>query len=312
MSSEDTIPVPVTILGGFLGSGKTSLLNRALRNPGGRRIAVVVNELGEIGLDGALVEGGESFVELDNGCLCCALNEDLVTTLGEIGEVEGLDHVMIETTGIADPLPIGHAVTRAELGARFRLDALVTAVDCLNLERAMETAEEPDLQIRRADMCVLTKTDIADADQVSRIEARVAELAPQARVIRSDHEGLIELLLDAKLEGGSSASRQTIEETERHRHHGFSTLSVDVGDRGTIRLAFEDFLEFLPPEIYRAKGIVKIEGEPGRLIFHVVGGRVDYWHEPGRGGPGQLVFIGKKFDKDSLREEVESLFEVIS
>ncbi|MCA9323343.1 MAG: GTP-binding protein, partial [Planctomycetes bacterium] len=122
----------------------------------------------------------------------------------------------------------------------------------------------------------------------------------------------LELILDAKLEGGSSAPRQELTAADRHRHHGFDSLSIDVGDGSTIRLAFEEFLEFLPRAIYRAKGIVKIDGEPGRVVFHVVGGRVDYWHEPARGGTGQLVFIGKGFDRKGLEEEVRNLFEVVT
>lgn len=310
-SSATPEPVPVTIIGGFLGSGKTTLLNRLLHENHGRRLAVIVNELGEIGLDGSLIEGGEAFVELDNGCLCCALNEDLVTTLAEIGKEPDLDQVMIETTGIADPLPIGHAVTRAELGERFRLDALVTLVDVLNLEKAMAEASEPDLQIRRADLCVLTKTDLAAPEDVERIRSLIRERAPHVRILDAADKGFLDFLLDTRAADlMSSPSRST--PTESHAHHaghGFETLSLDMGERGTIRLAFEEFLEFLPEQVYRAKGIVKLDGEPGRLIFHVVGGRVEFWQEPGLSGPSRLVFIGKGLEGERLREEVQGLFE---
>lgn len=298
------VPVPVTIIGGFLGSGKTTLLNRILRGDHGRRVAVVVNELGEIGLDAELIEGGESFVELDNGCLCCALNEDLVITMGELGRRPDIDHVVIETTGVADPLPIGHGVTRPELNDRFRLDALVTTVDCKHLEKAMETAEEPTLQIRRADVVILTKLDLVSDEEADRVESIVRENNPHARILRGDDETTIDIILDLAIERVLPA----IEHDDLHRHHGFQSLSVDVGDGSTIRLAFEEFLEFLPGEIYRSKGIVRIDGEPGRLVFHTVGGRVDLWHEPEEGGPGRLVFIGKGLDTKALETEVRELF----
>lgn len=298
------VPVPVTIIGGFLGSGKTTLLNRVLRGSHGRRVAVVVNELGEIGLDAELIEGGESFVELDNGCLCCALNEDLVITMGELGRRPDLDHVLIETTGVADPLPIGHGVTRPELHDRFRLDALVTTVDCINLEESMTRAEEPTLQIRRADVVILTKLDLASEADAARIEALVHELNPHARILRGDDDATLGILLDLAVE----RDLPEMTDADRHRHHDFQTLSVDVGEGSTIRLAFEEFLEFLPGEVYRSKGIVRIDGEPGRLVFHTVGGRVDLWHEPEEGGPGRLVFIGKGLDRAALESDVRELF----
>ena len=300
--------VPVTIIAGFLGSGKTTLLNRVLRGDHGKKVAVIVNELGEIGLDGSLIEGGESFVELDNGCLCCALNEDLTITMAEIGKREDLDHVLIETTGVADPLPIGHGVTRPDLEDRFRLDALVTTVDCLHLEEAMLQAEEPALQIRRADVVLLTKCDVAGAEKVAKITAIVESENPHARILRGDRSESLELILDAGLDAAPRVASMEADEEDRGRHHGFDTLSVAVGEQGTIRLAFEEFLEFLPATVYRSKGIVRIDGEPGRVVFHTVGGRVDFWHDPERGGPGQLVFIGKGLDTVALKEEVQSLF----
>ena len=329
--------VPITIVSGFLGSGKTTVLNRALSGDHGKKIAVLVNEIGEIGLDASLIEGGESFVELDNGCLCCALNEDLVITLAEIGKRDDLDQVLIETTGIADPLPIGHSVTRTELGGRYRLDALVSTVDALNVEAAL-ASDEGSQQIRRADVLLITKLDLVDEAREKIVRDRLTAENPHARVMEASDPAALTMLLDAGLDGASLLSAGGGDEAG-HRHddghahgdhghdhdhadghdhdhdghhhpprHGFDTVAVQVGDRPTIRFAFEQFLEELPKEVYRSKGIVRIDGERGRLVFHTVGGRVDLWHEPERSDAGVLVFIGRGLSTQALRDEVLDLF----
>jgi G3E family GTPase len=332
--------IPVTVVSGFLGSGKTTLLNRLLKTHHGKKLAVVVNEMGEVGVDGALLTGGARFVELDNGCLCCALNTDLVQTLGEIGERPEIEQVIIETTGVADPLPIGHAVMRHELKGRFRLDALVTTVDALNVERSIAEAAEAALQIRRADICLMTKCDLVDRRRRAEVRALIETHNPYTRILRSDEPDALPLLLDAHIEGelalfrkdddpigatptndddhvpanGECAAHDHGPECEHlhtpgaNRHHGFKSISFRMGDRSTLRLMFQEFLEQLPRGVYRSKGIVRIEGEAGRLIFHTVGGRVDFWHDSESREPGRIVLIGRDFPLETMREEVESLF----
>jgi G3E family GTPase len=120
--------IPVTIVGGFLGSGKTTRVNALLREPRGRRIAVVLNEVGEVGIDGARLAAAEEFVELDGGCICCALNADLEATLGRLRARGGFDHLVVETTGIADPLPVAWTFERPGLREGYRVDAVATIV----------------------------------------------------------------------------------------------------------------------------------------------------------------------------------------
>ncbi|RYE85830.1 MAG: GTP-binding protein, partial [Oxalobacteraceae bacterium] len=145
-------PIAATVLTGFLGSGKTTLLNALLAAPHGLRLAVIVNEFGAIGVDGALLQGDAQFVELDNGCLCCALNAELNDTLLALRDRGGFDHVIVETTGLADPLPVAWAFTKPGLSQCFRVDAIVTVVDAINGPHATALAPEAGVQVERADV----------------------------------------------------------------------------------------------------------------------------------------------------------------
>ncbi len=299
-------PIPATVVSGFLGSGKTTLLNRLLAAPHGRRIAVIVNEFGEVGIDGSLVAGGERFVELDNGCLCCVLNADLVELLAELGRRDDIDHLFVETTGIADPLPVGWAFSRPQLAGRFRLDCLVTVADCLNLEEA-EASPEGRRQLERADLLLVAKGDLADPERRAAVEGRLAALNPAAPRFPADDPAAHALLLDARLAGGFAA----VAAAEGHHHgaaHGFEAVAVEVGTRAADRDALEDFLEALPPEVYRAKGIVRVAGEAEWLVFHRVATRLETDFLEGHEGGGALVFIGRGLDGAALRREVEALF----
>ncbi|MCB9834312.1 MAG: GTP-binding protein [Planctomycetes bacterium] len=296
--------IAVTILTGFLGSGKTSLVNRILREDHGRRVAVLVNELGEIGLDGALLDGEGAFVELDNGCICCALSEDLPVTLDEMARRGDLDQVVIETTGVADPGPVALAIGRPEIADRFRLDAVIATADVINLEQSLAEHVEALAQIRRADLVVLTKCDLVDEGVIAAARARVAIENGRARILRGDEAAVGSVVLAPEVD------RPFVQPlfSAMPRGHDFKSVALRLGTRGTIRLAFEEFLAELPSGVWRGKGIVPIEGERGRLVFHVVGSRRELHHDPHRDDEGALVFIGKDFDEEMLREELDCLF----
>ncbi len=181
--------VPVSILTGFLGSGKTTLLNRILSEEHGKRIAVVENEFGEVGIDQALViNADEEIFEMSNGCICCTVRGDLIRVLGNLMKRrDKFDYVLVETTGLADPGPVAQTFFMDdEIRAEYALDGIVTLVDAAHIEQQLGRSDESTEQIAFADVLVLNKTDLVDGDRLDRLETRLREMNRMARVIRSE------------------------------------------------------------------------------------------------------------------------------
>src|SRR5437764_1360801 len=180
--------LPVSLITGFLGSGKTTLLKRLLRDPGMNRAAVIINEFGEVGIDHELLaSSSESMTLLSNGCLCCTLRTDLQETLRELfikrraGEVIDFDRVLVEMTGLADPIPVLHTLrTDGLLGAQYRLNGIVTLVDAVNGIGQLDTMPEAVKQAAVADRIVITKIDVADDETVARLQERLRAMNPFA------------------------------------------------------------------------------------------------------------------------------------
>ena len=298
----------VTILTGFLGSGKTTLLNHLLRSVVGTKTAVILNEFGEAGIDGLTVDTqnpGQRYAELDNGCLCCALNEDLERTLRELLSAGDFDRLLIETTGIADPLSVAWTFLRPGLSDAYRVDAIVTVVDCANLPAIVDQYVEVREQLECANLLVLNKLDLVEdgGEACAAIVGKHNRLAPLLRA----ESGRV----DPGLVLGQPLSELVLEARSfAHKHPSFETWLFQT-DQRIDRDALEDFLYEIPPQVYRLKGLVHLSGSSSRTLVHWVAGRFDLHVDAGvpdlagSAGPeksSRIVFIGQSLDRGKLSQ----------
>ncbi len=185
---NNTQKVPVTILTGFLGSGKTTLLNRILSEEHGKRIAVIENEYGEVGIDqGLVINADEEVFEMSNGCICCTVRGDLIRVLGNLMKRrDKFDYVLVETTGLADPGPVAQTFFMDdEIRSEFSLDGIVTLVDAAHIDQQLGRSDESSEQVAFADVLVLNKTDLVSDESLDILEARLRDMNRMARVVRS-------------------------------------------------------------------------------------------------------------------------------
>ena len=309
-------PIPVTILTGFLGAGKTTLLNYILRQQHGYRFAVIVNEVGKIGIDGALIEKTEDdILELSNGCLCCTVRKDLVKGVQNLVKKGGFDYLLIETTGIADPGPVAQTFLNIpQLQQLVRLDSIITVVDAEQIEKQMADSETAREQIAMADFLLVNKTDLVDEPHLVRVEKMARELNPHATVFRTSQSqaNLKELLdmhafdLDRKLE----ADPEFLNELRARHHHDIQSFSFEF-ERPMVIEKFELFVQELSEKekVFRSKGFLAVAGNPRRAIFHGVNNRFtimwDRLWEKGEPRRSQIVIIGKALDEARLRAQLE-------
>ncbi len=213
--------VPVTIITGFLGSGKTTLLNHILQNQQGIKTAVLVNEFGEIGIDNDLIVAtGEDMVELNNGCICCTINEDLVNAVHKVlARSEQIDYLVVETTGVADPLPVALTFLGTELRDVTRLDSIITLVDAANFSLDLFNSEAAQSQITYGDIILLNKTDLVDEADADLLEVRLRDMKEGARIIRTTKS---QVSLPMILSVGLFESDKYLADPSKHDDHGHS------------------------------------------------------------------------------------------
>lgn len=326
--------LPVTIITGFLGSGKTTLLNYILSNQQGLKTAVLVNEFGEIGIDNELiVTTSDDMVELNNGCVCCTINNDLVEAVYKILERQDkIDYLVVETTGLADPLPVALTFLGTELRDMTRLDSIVTMVDCENFSLDLFNSEAALSQITYADIIVLNKIDLVNEADVDRLEVRIRDLKKGARILRTTKSQVslplvlsVGLFESDKYFQSEDSHNHDHDHDHHHDHHhdhdhdhhhhdhsnhlendGFTSISFQSDKPFNLR-KFQYFLDNqLPDNVFRAKGILWFNESPHRHIFHLSGKRFtiedDVWKKEPK---TQLVLIGQNLDHDLLLQQIE-------
>jgi len=331
--------IPVTVLTGYLGAGKTTLLNRILSEPHGKKFAVIVNEFGEIGIDNDLVVNvDEEVFEMNNGCICCTVRGDLVRIIDGLMRRKGkFDAIIVETTGLADPAPVAQTFFMDEnVGAKTRLDAVVTVADAKWLKDRLKDAPEAKNQIAFADVILLNKTDLVSPEELREIEARIRAINPYATL---HHTVRSKIAIDQVL-GRNAFDLDRILDIEPkfleaddhdhdhhhghdHHHHGHGLKHYHDEDMQSLALRIEKPLspdKFFPwvqdlvategPNILRSKGILSFKNDPERYVFqgvHMIldGDHQRLWKE-GEERLSRIVFIGRNLPEDEIRAGFES------
>ncbi len=349
---EKSLGIPVTILTGFLGSGKTTLLNHILTKQSGLKAAVLVNEFGEVGIDNELiVSTKDNILELSNGCICCSINGELLEAVQRILErEEAIDYIILETTGLADPLPVAMTFMSSELRDLTRLDSIITLIDAENFNADLLSSQIVRSQLIYGDILLLNKCDLVSKERIHKVESALKEVKKDARILCTEHASIdLQLILSIGLfqtdqisedvkshnanmnsdvkhrdfnqreKNASLLSSHNHNHNHNHNHshsttnhenneiEGFTSLSFQSEKPFFLR-KFQYFLDNqLPPQVYRAKGILWFNESERRHIFHLAGKRFSIndtdWEGTRR---NQLVLIGKELNHRELKEQLNA------
>ncbi len=334
--------IPTTILTGFLGAGKTTLLNRILQEPHGLKIAVIENEFGQENIDNEILvqDTNEQIVEMNNGCICCSIRGDLIVALTTLSQKRNagllsFDHVVIETTGLANPGPVAQTFFMdEEVGTHYLLDAIITVVDARHAMQQLDRHEEAQRQVGFADRILLSKTDLVNADEIAALSARLKRINPRAPIGKLDfgRAPISEILdlrgfnLNEKLEIDADFLTDAEhghddhvhdehcghEHDDGHHHHAAGGHSDNIGafvfksTRAFDSVKLDEFLgglvQVYGPRMLRYKGVLLMEGADRKVIFQgvhqMMGTDIGAKWQPGEARASKMVFIGQNLPKD--------------
>ena len=329
----DVHKIPATVITGFLGAGKTSVIRHLLETANGRRLALIINEFGDIGVDGEVLKGcgieaceEGDIVELANGCICCTVADDFLPTMQSLIErAQPPDHIVIETSGLTLPKPLVRAFNWPEIRTRVTVDGVVAVVDGDavaagrfasdpeavqaqreaddNLDHESPLEEVFEDQLLCADMVVLNKSDLLAADDLRLVNQELArDLRPAVKVVPASHgriDAAILLGLAAAAEDDLDSRPSHHDDEDEHDHDDFETFSLDfaaVPEPQALVARLEPVIA--AHDILRIKGFVAVEGKTMRLVVQAVGGRVQHYYDrdwqPGEGHTSRLVVIGQQ------------------
>ncbi len=327
--------LPVTIITGFLGSGKTTLIRNLMTNPQGKRLAIVVNEFGDVGVDGEILKScaipecpAENILELANGCICCTVADDFIPTIEALMNLpERPDHIVIETSGLALPKPLLKAFDWPEIRSKITVDGVialadaeavadgrfatnVAAVDAQreaddSIDHETPLSEVFEDQISCADVILLTKPDLAGPEGVAKAKAIIAAEAPRPLPVVEVAEGKVDprviLGLDAAAEDDMDNRPSHHDGHDDHEHDDFESVVIDLpeqADAATLAAKIEKLAK--DQNILRVKGYAAVEGKPMRLLVQAVGARVRHQFDrpwkPEEGRQGRMVVIAEHDD----------------
>ena len=304
--------IPVTIITGFLGSGKTSLLNFLIAENPGRKFAIIENEFGDIAIDQDLVVNAENGIfELTNGCICCSLNVELGKLLQRL--IEGhyhFDHLIIETTGIAEPYGIAAAFLGEGKGTRFQLDATICLADALHVEENLEERGEAVKQITFADVILMNKTDLVNEKSLKKTREILRRFNPDAKIVESEYgRAPLAGILDINAYKGKQLEKTLYRLDSSHNYDAMVAHSFHFGeplDHSKFKHWIQMLLFLSGYQIYRVKGLLNFEGSAERMIFQSVRSSIQmetgsHW-KAGEKRVSKIVFIGYSVKKEPIEK----------
>ncbi len=331
----DLAKLPVTVITGFLGSGKTTLVRHLMQNPGGRRLAVVVNEFGDVGVDGEILKScaipdcpAENIMELANGCICCTVADDFIPTIEALMALDPRpDHILIETSGLALPKPLLKAFDWPDIRSKITVDGVIALADAEavaagrfapdvarvdaqrladdSIDHETPLSEVFEDQISCADIILLTKPDLAGPDGVAKAKEVIAAEAPRPLPVVEVAEGVVDprviLGLEAAAEDDMEARPSHHDDHDDHEHDDFESVVIDIpelADPADLVRRIEDLAN--SQNILRVKGYASVAGKPMRLLVQAVGARVRHQYDrpwkPDEARRGRLVVIAEHDD----------------